>query len=243
MRYTLANTFLALNAIAMLACTQEAGRTRAGLDSLEILAVAGGDTAYLMPGANRFIWSRSNGRRWFMDSLFDARPVANLQLVDQDSIPDLFITVTWEEITLGELWLGRVREELLAFESAEDACRVPELRDVNADGRLDVVDWRAGAVTSSECGEMIVEVCRAMYPIEWPDVWIQTSTGTFMRDSTAAKTFYAAMARDYTMAALELRQAISEGAQSELESSQCNDDMAEALDGMAKRALAIVDMR
>jgi hypothetical protein len=64
-----------------------------------------------------------------------------------------------------------------------------------------------------------------------------------MRDSTAAKTFYAAMARDYTMAALELRQAISEGAQSELESSQCNDDMAEALDGMAKRALAIVDMR
>src|SRR5690606_373881 len=95
--------------------------------------------------------SGANPEGWRLDSLWGARPAVQLRLIDKDSAPDLFFTVHWEEFVFGELWRGPPGTARLAFKSADDACRVPELRDVNSDGLLDVIDWRVGALRQSEC--------------------------------------------------------------------------------------------
>lgn len=235
-----------LAAVVTSACRQQVETQATDGGSREVLAVLASDTLYFVRHRDfpSLHWRRNVGRDWHSGSLLNARPDAKLVFAKGDSLPDLFFTIQWEEFILGELWLGYPAEEILAFKSAEHACRVPVFRDVNEDGRPDLIDYVASALSPSECyGDPLAAVCQAAYPTEWPVVWIQRTSGAFMADSLAAASYYEAMAVEFAAAADALRRAIREGVGPPATSPRCDEAMANRLAEMARRAAAIGSLR
>jgi len=216
-------------------------------DSVRILSTLDRDTAYLVIGNlyNSLIWTSGGGRRtWRAESLYSADPDVTLIMFNRDSLPDLFFTVRWEEFILGELWIARTTDQEMAFKSSDDACRVPEMRDVNGDGLLDIVDWRASALSASECaGDVLAAVCQHQYPTEWPDVWLQVPHGRLVRDSLGSREFYQEMAGAYTAGASALRHALNTSVAPSGEAGRCNRGLLRSLEAMAARAQSIAALR
>jgi len=214
--------------------------------SKEVLGILASDTLYFVRhgDSTSLHWRRDGGRDWHSGSLLHARPEAKLLFANGDAIPDLFFTIQWEEFVIGELWLGHRSDEIQAFDSSEWACRVPVLRDVNEDGRLDVIDHVAAALEPSECyGDPLAAVCQSAYPTEWPVVWIQLTSGVFLADSVAAASYYQRMAAEFASAAEALRKAIRDGVGPPAASPRCDEAMANTLGAMASRAAAIGRLR
>lgn len=238
---------LALCTLAVVACVREGSDAGINDTGREIPATLGADTVYLVRSAdsNALLWRRGAvGRAWRADTLLGARPAVKLEYIDGDSTPDLFFSVLWEEFIFGELWLGRGQQEIQAFKSADDACRISELRDVNGDGRADIVDWRAGALRPGECyGDVLAAVCQRTYPTDWPDVWIQAANGDFARDSVAAQSFYRTMSAAFAQGARALRATLREHAELPADSQRCDENLAKAIETMARRSDVIAGMR
>lgn len=243
-------------ALPVVACTQgdprpsserqgqaQPGAVASQAESSTVIGRYGGDSVVLIRGEefNAMVWHRADvARPWRVDSLLSAEPSVRLAMIDRDSVPDLFFTIRWEEFILGEVWLARGDSAVRAFSSANDACRIPELRDVNSDGLLDAIDWRAGALLAEECtGNVLAQACQEEYTTEWPEVWLQSHDGNFKRDSVGARTFYRDMAVRFADGARDLRskRAASDGRPSKLD--RCNDQVAASLEAMGRRADAI----
>jgi hypothetical protein len=159
-----------------------------------------------------------------------------LKLIDADSVPDLFWTVDHEEFVGGMLLVGFGTRARQAWATDEHACAPPELRDVNADGHLDIVEYREGALSAAECREdAMAEACHDRYPTDWVVAWLQEDA-KFVNDSVGARHLYADLADSYGGAARELRAAIGAGT---VPSARCSPAMADALDAMARRARQI----
>ena len=240
-------TFVVLLAAAMLSgCAPKVEREAADTASREVLGILASDTLYFVRHGDSasLHWRRNIGRDWHSGSLLNARPDAELLFANEDSLPDLFFTIQWEEFIIGELWLGHRSEGIQAFESSERACRVPVLRDVNEDGRLDIIDYVASALEPSECyGDPLAAVCQSAYPTEWPVVWTQRTSGVFAADSLSAASYYEDMAADFASAAEALRTAIRDGAGPPAASPRCDEAMVNTLAAMASRAAAIGSLR
>lgn len=209
-----------------------------GADS--VVAALDGDTVWLMRGdTNRLVWTTDGGggriERWRSRPLGFAAPAVRLALVSDDRLPDLFWTLGYEEVLGGQLLLGTAAGAREAFASGSpEACRRPELRDVNGDGWLDILNYVPGALPVEECsGDAATQACRDAFPTEWVDVWLQHPGGAFRPDSAGASRWYGDLARRYTEAASALRRARGEGA------APCDPRVEAALDSLAHRAREI----
>jgi len=209
----------------------------------------GSDTVWLSRKEERkIIWSTMlNGSRivrWTSGELFMASPEITLGRIDPDSIPDLFVTLDYEEMVSGVLLLGNVEGgSRQAFVSrADQTCLPPQLLDVNGDGLLDIVQYSPGAVSAEECrGDAAAAVCVKAYPVAWESVLIQDRRRGFLQDDPRANPFYQTLARKYHQAAGALRRSIESGIGPAAQSTRCNEEMVELLDQMGTRAQHIAD--
>lgn len=214
-----------------------------------VLATLGPDTVFraIDRDTNRLIWVsalRHGQGAWASGPLLSSSPVVKLAMVTQDSFPDLFYTVQYEEFIFGRLLLGSSTGVREVFKSGPDACSVPELTDVSGDGLPDLIEKQAGALSRDECtGDPYASVCLDAYPTEWLQVWIQQSDGTFRNDSIEAKAFYADLADRYSQAARDLRSALDKATGPPARSPRCNASMAASFESMAARARRIAMLR
>jgi hypothetical protein len=152
-----------------------------------------------------------------------------------DGIPDLFWTMHYEEIIAGMVLFGTRDGAHPVFVTDEQTCRVPELRDLNGDGKTDVVAYEVGALTLDECqGDVEAAPCQRMYATEWAVAWMQIAD-SFVNDPRRAKSFYANAAREYAMSARRIR-GQSGNYDDGLRPSRCGLSMADRLDSLAARA-------
>lgn len=165
-----------------------------------------------------------------------AYPDARLTFVNRDSLPDLFVTISWENNVSGYLYLGGATVPRLIFRSGNQACDVPELRDVTGDGLVDILDLQAGALKPEVCtADLDVVVCYAEYPVNWIDVWVQEG-GSFVRGSNKASGFYLSLSEKYASAAADLRESIRNREGPSAKSPRCNAKMAATFESLAVRA-------
>lgn len=208
------------------------------------LAVSGRDTILLetRQDTTRIVWRTSIGgqvvRRWESGPTYSGMPVISLQDLNGDGIPDLFWTLQHEEIVAGMVLLGTANGARPVFVTDERTCRVPELRDVNGDGRPDVVNYESGALTHDECrGDALAEPCQRTYPTEWAVAWIQEAD-SFVNVPPRAKSFYSDRATAYEAAARQIRSRLASGGKP-APSPRCDLHLAAAIDSMAARAHAL----
>lgn len=206
----------------------------AGRDSL--LAVLDADSVRLRiePRANVIEWTSMAGGqevlRWRSRPLLDAIPSVDLRRIDGDTIPDLVWAIQYEEMVGGMVVLGRAQAAKEAFATRNEVCRGPELRDVNADGRLDVLEYLPGAFTFDQCAnEATLQSCRARYPTDWVVAWLQRDSG-FVNEPSLARDFYAAQETAFVAAARALR---SQRAPAQ---PGCDAALANALDSLGREA-------
>jgi hypothetical protein len=218
-------------------------------DTVLVLATLGGDTVFLrqLPGDNRLLWASGSGpgrQEWRSTSFGAARPVVRLAFIDPDSIPDLFFTVEYEEFIFGRVLLGGPAEVQEAFRSSENACRVPELRDVTGDGRLEILDFQTGALAVEECsGDPYAQRCQELFPTEWISVWSVQDGSQIRASGPGLRGFYANLALDYQRAAGELATILNAGDPGGRLSPRCDQSMVVALERMASRAESIANQR
>lgn len=228
--------------VLLTACGRQAQapQNRATVESTDadsVVAALQGDSVWLARGdTNRLVWTTTRGgsrsERWRSRPLGFAAPAVRLALISDDGLPDLFWTLGYEEMLGGQLLLGTAAGARKAFASGSpEACRRPELRDVNGDGRLDVLNYVAGALPVEECsGDAGTQACRDAYPTEWVEVWLQHPGGDFRPGPAGASRWYRDLARRYAEAAATLRGAPRAGV------ARCDPRVAAALDSLAARA-------
>jgi len=236
---------LALVCAFALACGDSAGRVEpvANVSPTArgdtVLARLAGETIHLQTasGVTKLVWvSTARGRlitRWSSSQLNGALPQVRLALIDDDSIPDLFWTVNYEEIVGGELLLARRDTAVSVFRtSSDEGCRPPELRDVTGDGRPDILTYQPFAVPANEChGDAYVEECVAAYPTEWVRALVQHA-GSFVEEPEMARGFYHLLESQYRAAAETLEAALQKGSVP----AGCDQQVANALHQLARRA-------
>lgn len=119
------------------------------------------------------------------------------------------------------------------FLSDRAACAEPVLQDVNHDGRIDIVEYNAGALSMDECsGDALATPCQEEYSTDWAVVNVQADSG-FNNEPAHAQQFYLDRAAEYSRSAEQIRQALAAGSSV---SPRCNAEMAAALDSMATLA-------
>lgn len=237
--------------VAACACAGQEGRSKASDDQNDraVLAALRLDTVFrtVDRDTSRLIWVsrlRHDVEPWKSGPLLSSSPMVQLALVNRDSFPDLFYTVQYEEFIFGRLLLGGRSGVREVFKSSDDACSVPELRDINQDGLPDLIDKQAGALSRDECsGDPYASVCLDAYPTEWLQVWIQRPDGIFQNDSVEARQFYAELANRYSQAARDLRSALDKATGPPARSPRCNASMAASFESMAARARSIAMLR
>lgn len=209
-----------------------------------ISTVLGADTVWLVPleGNTRLLWTSAGigGRkvRWESRPLYSAMPYAVLIDANGDSIPDLFWTIRHEEFIGGMLLLGSRGGASTAFQTDGRACRVPELRDVTADGRLDVVEYVPGAFTPESCqGDAPAIRCQEEYLTEWPIVWTQSDSG-FTPDSSRARRYYLDRGAQFEAAATKILEEVRRQPAGTAHGG-CDSATARTLQEMGVRAYAI----
>lgn len=218
-------------------------------DTMPVLAALGGDTVFLrqLPGDNRLLWVSGSGpgrQEWRSASFGAARPVVRLVFIDPDSLPDVFFTVEYEEFIFGRALVGGPAEAQEVFRSSENACRVPELRDVTGDGRLEILDFQAGALGVEECsGDPYAQRCQELFPTEWISVWSVQDGSQIRTRGPGLRGFYADLALDYQRAAGNLATILDAGDPAGRLSPRCDQSMVVALEIMASRAEAIANQR
>jgi hypothetical protein len=208
-----------------------------------VLAARGIDSVVLRrtPSNAHIVWT-SGQTRWESGPTYGANPMVLLQDINDDGELDLFWTLHYEEIVAGMLLFADGSGARTAFVTGGETCRVPELQDVNGDGRVDVVTFTPGALPWDECsGDALAQSCQEAYPTEWADAWIQVAD-TFKVVPALAQSYYSDRAQRYEDAARELRARL----ESELRTTappRCDLNVAAALDSMAVRARAQVAER
>lgn len=242
----------ALNAAVLLLAACDAGSTprpgvqdsttplsQATLDDQRVVAILGGDTAYIS-SAGTLVWASSTvGRRnlrWESTSLYGGVPQARLIYFDEDSLPDLFWTLQFEEFLGGVLLLavGETAHRYL-FRSPGTDCAVPELRDIDSDGHLELIEFAVGALDRAECsGDPIADVCKERFLTDWLIVH-RLEDGELVQITPSE--FYSDLAQRYEGDAQTLRDEL--GMQGNALSPRCNASMATTLERLADSALRI----
>lgn len=237
-----------------LACTASSVKDFEGTstDTLRVLATLDADTVFLVqgsrpppgwPGDTRLLWTSGFGvdrEEWRSSSFGGIIPRVSLVHldIDESSKPVLFYTVHYENFIFGSVYGRRPASARELFRSRE-ACRVPKLRDVTGDGRLNVLHYAAGAFSVEECkNEALAWLCMRQYPTEWIEVWSLDKDSVFVRDSLGASAYYRKLAEEYRSAAAELAAALDRGPDA-VPSQLCDMSMVRALRNMADRAARI----
>jgi len=225
-----------------------AGEKRGAEDTVQVLAAFDGDTVFLSVdrGDTKLLWTRGSGSRraaWQSLSFDGLIPHVALVNLDGSSRPALFYTVHYENFVFGKVFVGPANARQI-FMSSDEACRVPKLQDVNGDGRLEVLDYVAGALSVDECTEhdVLARPCMDHYPTEWVEVWSLDNEGGFSRDSLGAVAFYRELAEKYRLGAAELAAALDRRADA-VPSPRCDTSMVVSLQRMAERAALIGTLR
>lgn len=251
----------ALCALAVFACgqrhteeeVQKHGNTPPaeihGGSSLDtVLSVLGRDTVTLetVTDTTRIVWLTNVGhqvvRRWESGPTYGATPMIELEDFNGDSIPDLFWTLRYEEILAGMVLFGTSMGARPVFVTTDDACRLPEVRDINNDGRPDVISYEPGALPLDECrGDPLAEPCQRAYPTEWAVPWIQHAD-SFVNQPSLAKSFYSDRAKEYEAGADTLRERLARGGNG-VPSPRCDARLASAIDSLAVRARRIAQLK
>ncbi|MFQ5473861.1 MAG: hypothetical protein ACE5FA_13390 [Dehalococcoidia bacterium] len=207
--------------------------------NLNVLASLSGDTVALVESDAGLLirWTSTvDGRRrerWMSMSVHSGDPEVDLRYVNDDSLPDLFWTLRYEEIIGGMLLVAHADSALRVFVTGTEECSIPELVDLDSDGLLDVVRYTAGAITESECeGDALALMCQRQYTTDWATPLFQREGG-FVEDVSAARSFYSARAAAHRASATRLSQALASGS---VPSARCNETMLSDLRRMAERA-------
>lgn len=209
------------------------------VDRDTILATLSGDTVWIESNGERaLVWTtRFAGERYERyrsGNLYDGSPEVRLEDITGDGVPDLFITFQFEEMTSGILLKGTAQGSSLQVFSTAGAvtCRVPELRDVNGDGKLDIVSYVAGAFDPAMCrSEGRYELCKDAYPMTWPEVHIQQTGGVFEQSTRGLTDFYKEWQNRYKDALHRLEREPVDG--------PCGSELLEPLERSAERAASL----
>lgn len=211
-----------------------------------VLSVLGRDTVLLVRDTvSRIEWRSAVGgrsvRRWVSAPLYNTVPTSQLRYIDGDSIPDLFVTLSDEEMISGSVLLGTTGVARVAYMTRSPVCLVPDLRDVNGDGKVDIVEHLPGAVSREECiGDAAAAPCMNRYHLTWERVLLQRPNGIFADDSGQAHAFYDSMSAEYTKAAGQLNLDLLAGM---VPSTRCNAAMLVGIKQMASRAQRLAKAR
>ncbi len=172
---------------------------RSGTSSDTVLASMGGDTARLVAfgSERRVLWSRQEGtetrEQWRSGDLGYATPRVMFASVNEDSLPDLLFALEYEETVGGAVLLGApVDTATRAYQSFSGFCRAPEFRDVDGDGRVEVIEFSPGAVSLEGCLlDGPDEGCARQFQTEWRvALSFDVRTRTYRLDSTSHRAFY-----------------------------------------------------
>ncbi len=203
-----------------------------------VVTALGQDTVVVAQTPERRLeWFRSSPARrlllWSTGSAIVV-PSARLLFANNDSLPDLWVTVDFEEMLSAELLLDLHDSVSKRYESGLGTCALPELRDVNRDGRIDIIEHLAGAIGRGECrGDAAAAPCVHAYHLTWERVLFQGPDGAFAQDAAAGARFYDSLSTVYRASANALAQALRAG---HTPAARCNGDMLQAIDGLEHRA-------
>jgi len=230
---------VALFPILIAGCTVSRSSPAHTTDARTVMAVLGRDTALLVADSEQHVeWhSVSGGRpivRWRSGRLYNAIPTVRLLYTTLDSVPMMWITLADEEMLSGSLYAGVGAGVQLTYQSGDDICKLPELRDVNGDGMLDIVEHMPGAVRGDQCrGDAAVQPCMDRYHLTSEAVLLQNAIGVFTRDSSHESSFYDSLASQYAKSADQLQRDL---ALRTTPSVSCNSAMLLAVLDLRKRA-------
>lgn len=221
-------------------------RSRPAINSANahtVLTTLGADTVSVSSnGASRIIWTTSgkSGRlvRWSSGDLVGSAPSAMLRFVNRDTIPDLFVTLIYEEMISGSLLLGTPTGARVVFRSDNaTTCAIPELRDVNSDGLVDIVEHLVSTFSADECRDDTgAQACMKAYTTTWLNPVIQKANGDFDADSSRLGDFFRASGSAYSESAERLANDI---AKEHIPSSRCDAKLLAGIRKMARRAAAL----
>lgn len=238
---------VSLAAITCLAsCGVRSRPTTSSADIDTVLTTLGADTVSVHTnGGARILWTTStkSGRlvRWSSGDLVGSLPRTTLRYVNHDTIPDLFITLDYEEMISGALLLGTPTGARPVFRSVRAVtCAVPELRDVNSDGLVDIVERRVGTFSADECrDDLAAQACMRVYRTMWLNPVIQLGNGNFVQDSSRLGEFFRAADSEYTESSKRLADDIS---RAHTPSPRCNTRLLTGIQTMARRAAALAQL-
>lgn len=202
----------------------------------------GADSVVALRSADtlQVVWASHVGARridrWRSSRTTEPLPTVRLLYWNDDSMPDLFLTSRYEEVIAGTLRIGTADGSKRIYEASELTCDPPELRDVDEDGKLDLIERLAGALATDECyGDPEAQRCQEHYPTEWQQVLVQRADSLVSAPNQVSR-FYDSLAVEYSKAAADLRTALARG---DAPSSRCNKEMADSLLVFAERARSI----
>lgn len=226
--------------------------TAAGLDSLSlVLATLDSDTAALYWGrgdrrpddsspvriSEHLAWTTTTGRKRVLRMISEnvAMEGSRVTLVDmnRDSVADMFWTTEAEGGVGGDLYIAVGDSSKHVF-SAANACRIPELRDINDDGVPEILHFQSVAFTRDECEfESTAIACRQKVHADWVAVY-SAVRDTIVQLTRGTEAFYRELAGRYEHDAAALRAMSREqGIQPE---STCPARVPAVLDSLARLA-------
>lgn len=206
-----------------------------------VLSILGGDTVLeVQESAPHVEWrSSAAGLRWRSGRLVGAAPSARLFRLGHDSAPSMWTSYVDEEMLGAVVYRATSRGIERTYVSDSASCAVPELRDVDRDGLLDIVEHLPGALPLMECrNDATTQPCIDRYHLTWERALIQGADGRFSDDSSRAKAFYRSQYVLYGRSATRLRDDIDVLAPA---ADACDREMLSSLQLLAQHAKRLAD--
>lgn len=232
-------------AIASIACTSNGSEQVGGVSTRRLLGSEQRDSVFAERRGDTLTLSwvswadGTREERWRSVPAVQPDPTVRLVSWNRDARPDLFLTLRYEEVIAGELRAATPDGSTLVYSTGEGTCDLPEVKDVDGDGHLDVVEHLTGALSAGECfGDPYAQRCQEEFPTEWLHVLVQRDD-SLSWEPEAVRQFYDSLSNAYFGAKRRLDSLLASGPQAL--SPSCNRSMADSLGALGERARQIVN--